>query len=183
LGRRELRIAGFGGQGVVLSGQIIGQAVVVYDQKYATFTQNYGPESRGGSCTAEVVTSEEPVGYPYVVAPNIVILLSQDAYNKYGKTIPEDALIIIDPDLVKPSSEDKHPILTIPANQMARDMGRVVVANVILLGFLAAVSDVVSAEALRQSILATVPRGTGEFNLKAFEAGNKYGLEHSKMSS
>jgi 2-oxoglutarate ferredoxin oxidoreductase subunit gamma len=183
LGRRELRIAGFGGQGVVLSGQIIGQAVVVYDKKYATFTQNYGPESRGGSCTAEVVTSEEPIGYPYVVTPNIVILLSQDAYNKYGKNIPDNALMVIDPDLVKPAPEDKHRMLTIPANQMARDMGRVVVANVILLGFLAAVSDIVSAEALRQSILGTVPKGTGEFNLRAFEAGNKYGLEHSKMSS
>ncbi len=177
MGRRELRIAGFGGQGVVLSGQIIGQAVVVYDKKYATFTQNYGPESRGGSCTAEVVTSEEPVGYPYVVDPDIVIILSQDAYNKYGKNLPDDALMIIDPDLVKTAPANKHRILTIPANQMARDMGRVVVANVILLGFLAAVSDIVSPEALRQSILATVPKGTGEFNLKAFETGYKYGLE------
>jgi 2-oxoglutarate ferredoxin oxidoreductase subunit gamma len=179
LGRRELRIAGFGGQGVVLSGQIIGQAVVVYDKKYATFTQNYGPESRGGSCTAEVVTSEDPIGYPYVVTPDIMILLSQDAYNKYGQVNSGDTSIIIDPDLVKPAAEDKHVMLTIPANQMARDMGRVVVANVILLGFLASISDIVSAEALRQSILATVPRGTGEFNLKAFEAGYKYGLEHS----
>jgi 2-oxoglutarate ferredoxin oxidoreductase subunit gamma len=183
LGRRELRIAGFGGQGVVLSGQIIGQAVVVYDKKYATFTQNYGPESRGGSCTAEVVTAENPIGYPYVVTPDIVILLSQDAYNKYGQAISDSALIIIDPDLVKTSPEDKHRMLTIPANQMARDMGRVVVANVILLGFLAAVSDIVSAEALRQSILATVPKGTGEFNLRAFEAGNKYGLEHNPSKS
>ena len=177
MGRRELRISGFGGQGVVLAGQIIGQAVAVYDKKYATFTQNYGPESRGGSCTAEVVISEDPVGYPYVVAPDIVILLSQDAYNKYGKDVPGGALEIVYPDLVKPAPEDRHPMLSIPANQMARDMGRAVVANVILLGFLAAVSDVVSAEALRQSILSTVPRGTGEFNLKAFEAGHKYGME------
>jgi 2-oxoglutarate ferredoxin oxidoreductase subunit gamma len=183
LGRRELRIAGFGGQGVVLSGQIIGQAVVVYDKKYATFTQNYGPESRGGSCTAEVVTSEEPVGYPYVVNPDVIILLSQDAYHKYAKTIPENAQVIIDPDLIKLAPDDKHRVLTIPANQMARDMGRVVVANVILLGFLAAVSDIVSAGALRQSILATVPKGTGDFNLKAFEAGNKYGMEHRHASN
>jgi 2-oxoglutarate ferredoxin oxidoreductase subunit gamma len=183
LGRREIRIAGFGGQGVVLAGQIVGQAVAVYDKQYATFTQNYGPEARGGSCTAEVVTSQEPIGYPYVVNPNVVAILSQDAYHKYGKNLPEDTLFIVDPDLVKPDPADKHARLTIPANQMARDMGRVVVANIILLGFLAAVSDVVSSEALRQSILVTVPRGTGEFNLKAFEAGFKYGLEHGKRSN
>ncbi len=177
MGRRELRIAGFGGQGVVLSGQIIGQAVAIYDKKYAAFTQSYGPESRGGSCAAEVVTSEESIGYPYVVTPDVTILLSQDAYNKYWNATNDDALVIIDPDLVKPAPEDKHRMLTIPANRMARDMGRVVVANVILLGFLAAVSDIVSSEALRQSILATVPKGTGEFNLQAFEAGNKYGQE------
>jgi 2-oxoglutarate ferredoxin oxidoreductase subunit gamma len=183
LGRKEIRIAGFGGQGVVLAGQIVGQAVAVYDKKFATFTQNYGPEARGGSCTAEVVTSEEAIGYPYVVSPNIVVILSQDAYNKYGKGLPEETQLIIDPDLVKPDPADKHEKLTVPANQMARDLGRVVVANIILLGFLAAVSDVVSAEALRQSVVATVPRGTGDFNLKAFEAGYNYGQERGRRSS
>jgi 2-oxoglutarate ferredoxin oxidoreductase subunit gamma len=183
LGRLEIRIAGFGGQGVVLAGQIVGQAVAVYDKKFAAFTQNYGPEARGGSCTAEVVTSEETIGYPYVVDPDILIILSQDAYNKYGKNLPEKTVFIVDPDLVKPEVNDKHPRFSIPANQMARDLGRVVVANIILLGFLAAVSDVVSPEALRQSVLATVPKGTGEFNLKAFEAGYKYGLDHSKRSN
>jgi 2-oxoglutarate ferredoxin oxidoreductase subunit gamma len=179
LGRQELRIAGFGGQGVVLAGQIIGQAVAIYDKKYASFTQNYGPESRGGSCTAEVVTSENPIGYPYVVAPNIVVILSQDAYKKYGSDVPKDSLVVIESDLVKPAVDDKRPMLSIPATQIARDMGRVVVANVVLLGFLAAVSDLVSTEGLRKSLLATVPKGTGDFNLKAFEAGYKYGQEHN----
>ena len=181
MGRQELRIAGFGGQGVVLAGNIIGQAVAIYDKKYASFTQNYGPESRGGSCTAEVVTSEEPIGYPYVVAPNLVVILSQDAYKKYGSDVPKNATIVIDPDLVKPAADDKRPMLTVPATRMARDMGRAVVANVVLLGFLASVSDIVSTEALRQSLLATVPRGTGDFNLKAFESGYKYGQEHNPL--
>ncbi len=182
MGRREIRIAGFGGQGVVLAGNIVGQAVAVYDKQFAAFTQNYGPEARGGSCTAEVVAAEEPIGYPYLTRPQIVVILSQDAYNKYGKDLPAETQLIIDPDLVKPDPSEKHPYLTIPTNRMAREMGRVVVANIILLGFLAAVSDFVSAEALRKSVLASVPKGTGEFNMKAFELGYKYGLEHGKRS-
>ena len=180
MGRRELRIAGFGGQGVVLAGQIVGQAVAVYDKQFAAFTQNYGPEARGGSCTAEVVAAEEPIGYPYLTNPQLVVIISQDAYSKYGKDISTDTQFIIDPDLVKPDIQEKHEYLTIPANRMARELGRVVVANIILLGFLAAVSNFVSAEALRKSVLASVPKGTGEFNMKAFELGYKYGLEHGK---
>jgi 2-oxoglutarate ferredoxin oxidoreductase subunit gamma len=182
LSRRELRIAGFGGQGVVLAGNIVGQAIAVYDNQFAAFTQNYGPEARGGSCTAEVVASEEPIGYPYLTDPKIVVILSQDAYTKYGKNLPADTQLIIDPDLVKPDASDNHAYLTIPTNRLAREMGRVVVANIILLGFLAAVNNFVSAEALRKSVLATVPKGTGEFNMKAFELGFKYGLEHGKKS-
>jgi 2-oxoglutarate ferredoxin oxidoreductase subunit gamma len=182
LGRREIRIAGFGGQGVVLAGNIVGQAAAVYDKQYAAFTQNYGPEARGGSCTAEVVAAEEPIGYPYLTKPQIVVILSQDAYTKYGKDLPAETQLIIDPDLVKPEPSQTHPYLTVPSNRMAREMGRVVVANIILLGFLAAVSDFVSVEALRKSVLASVPRGTGELNMKAFDLGYKYGQEHGKQS-
>jgi 2-oxoglutarate ferredoxin oxidoreductase subunit gamma len=183
LGRRELRIAGFGGQGVVLAGQIVGQAVAVYDKQFAAFTQNYGPEARGGSCTAEIVAAEEPIGYPYLTKPTLVVILSQDAYNKYGKNLSEDTQLIIDPDLVKPDPEQKHKYLIIPTNRIAREMGRVVVANIVLLGFLASVSNFVSAEALKKSVLATVPKGTGEFNMKAFETGFKYGQEQAKRSN
>lgn len=181
MGRTEIRIAGFGGQGIVLSGQIIGQAASIHDDKFATFTQSYGPESRGGSCTAEVVASDEPISYPYVLSPQVLIILSQEAYAKYGRNNSQGTLVIIDSDLVKPDSSHNPPPLSIPATRMARDMGRAVVANIIMLGFLVAVSDVVSPEALRKSILASVPEGTGEFNIKAFELGYNYGLEHRKQ--
>ena len=182
LSRREIRIAGFGGQGVVLSGQILGQAACIHDKEFATLTQSYGPEARGGYCTAEVVVSDEPIGYPYVVNPEVLVILSQEAYTKYGKDAPAEALIIIDPDMVKPESRHGSKLLSIPATQMAKDMGRVVVANVIMLGFLAAVSNLVSAEALLESILASVPKGTEELNTKAFNMGYEYGLEHGKRS-
>ena len=182
LGRRELRIAGFGGQGVVLAGHIIGQAASVYDKGFATFSQNYGPEARGGSCTAEVVISDEPISYPYLNTPQVLVILSQEAFTKYGRDIPPGTQVIIDPDLVKTDASQQGRFLTIPANRMAREMGRVAVANTILLGFLASVSDLVSPEALRKSILASAPKGTGELNMKAFELGYSYGIEHAKRS-
>jgi len=175
LGRREIRIAGFGGQGVVLSGQIVGKAAAVHDGGFATFTQSYGPEARGGACTAEVVVSDEPIDYPYVTNPRVQIILSQAAYAKYGRELPADAITIVDPDLVKLDPDHDPPPLSIPATRMAREMGRVVVANIIMLGFLAATSDLISSEALKASVLSSVPKGTEEFNSKAFGLGHDYG--------
>ena len=182
MGRVEIRISGFGGQGIILTGQIIGQAASIYDDGFATFSQSYGPESRGGSCTAEVVISNEPIDYPYVQNPQVLIILSQEAYAKYVNNLPKGTLVIIDSDLVKPGASHNTAPISIPATRMAREMGRAVVANIIMLGFLAAVSDLVSVEALRKSILASVPEGTGEFNMKAFESGYDYGLKHRNRS-
>jgi 2-oxoglutarate ferredoxin oxidoreductase subunit gamma len=178
LSRRELRIAGFGGQGVVLAGQIVGQAIAVYDKKFAAFTQSYGPEARGGSCTAEVVAADAPIGYPYLTAPQIVVALSQDAYNKYARNLAPQTQLVVDADLVKPDPAENHAFMAVPANRLAREMGRPVVSNIILLGFLAAVSDFVSVDALRQSVLASVPKGTGDLNMKAFETGYQFGSQN-----
>jgi len=178
--RFEIRIAGFGGQGVILSGQIVGKAASVYDKGFATMTQSYGPEARGGSCTAEVVISQEPIDYPYVTFPQVIVILAQEAYTKFGRNPPADVLVIIDPDLVNPDPFQNPMPLSVPATRMAQEMGRTVVANIIVLGFLSAVSSLVSVEALRKAVLASVPEGTGEFNLKAFDLGRTYGLEHER---
>lgn len=181
--RTEIRISGAGGQGIVLAGQILGQAASLYEKgKSATLTQSYGPEARGGSCSAEVVISNESVGYPYVISPQVLVVMSQEAYNKYTQNLSPRTLVVLDQDLVKPAPTDNLKILSIPATNLAREMGRVVVANIIMLGFVAAVSDVVSAKALKESILATVPEGTGEFNIKAFTTGYEYGQKHGKKS-
>ena len=90
----------------------------------------------------------------------------------------KDILIIIDSDLVNPDPDSAHIPLSVPANRLARELGRAMVANIIALGFLAAVSDLVSPEALKKSILSSVPKGMGDFNMKAFEMGYGYGLEH-----
>jgi 2-oxoglutarate ferredoxin oxidoreductase subunit gamma len=177
--RKEIRIAGFGGQGVVMSGNIIGKAASVFSEGHAVMTQNYGPESRGGSCTAEVIASGEPIDYPYVTSPQVQIILSQEAYTKYGKKAPAGTLLLIDSELVKPDPKQQPQPLAIPASRMAlEEIGRPVVANIIMLGFLAANSDAISAEALKNAVLDSVPAGTEEINTRAFELGYNYGTEH-----
>jgi len=178
--RKEIRIAGFGGQGIVLSGHIVGKAASIYDKGFATLTQSYGPESRGGSCRAEVIISDVPVDYPYVVNPQVQIILSQEAYTEYGRNAPPGTLVIVDSDLVKIDPSQNPEPLSIPASRMAQDLGRAVVANIIMLGSLAAIRDIVSYEALKNSILDSIPQGTESFNMKAFELGYDYGIEHGR---
>jgi 2-oxoglutarate ferredoxin oxidoreductase subunit gamma len=182
LTRKELRIAGFGGQGVVLAGQIVGHAASIFDRGYATLTQSYGPEARGGSCAAEVVISDEPISYPYVLKPQVMVILAQEAYHKYVDDDPLETMVIIDPDRVKiePSSHLKP--LSIPATHMAQEIGRPVVANIIVLGFLAAVSDLVTSEGLKKAVMDSVPKGTEELNAKAFDLGYQYGLAHGQRN-
>lgn len=179
MARKEIRIAGFGGQGVVLSGNIIGKAASIFTEGHAVLTQNYGPESRGGSCTTEVVISDEPIDYPYVTNPQVQIILSQEAYTKYGQKAPPGTLVIVDSGLVKVNPKQKPQPLAIPASRMAlEEIGRSVVANIITLGFLAARSNAVSSEALKKAVLDSVPAGTEDINTRAFELGFNYGIEH-----
>lgn len=178
--RKEIRIAGFGGQGIVLSGSIVGKAASIYENGFAVLTQSYGPESRGGSCRAEVIASDVPIGYPYVVSPQVQIILSQEAYNEYGQNAPPGTLVIVDSDLINVDPSQNPKPLSIPASRMAQELGRPVVANIVMLGFLAAKSDIVSFEALRKSVLDSIPAGTESFNMKAFELGYNYDIEHDR---
>ncbi len=176
MSRTEIRLAGFGGQGIILSGYIIGKAAAIYDKKEATFTQSYGPESRGGACSAQVIVSDEPVHYPHLISPSILVVMSQEAYNKYVPTLRDGALLIVDEDLVETGDlAGDVELLSVPATRLAEELGRKIVANIVMLGFFAAVTDVVSVESLREAVRTSVPKGTEELNLKAFEKGHEYG--------
>ncbi len=94
MSKTEIRLAGFGGQGIVLLGNIIGKAASIYNKQYAALTQSYGPESRGGSCRAEVIISGAPIEYPYISNPQIQVILSQEAYNEFGANAPEGTLLL-----------------------------------------------------------------------------------------
>jgi 2-oxoglutarate ferredoxin oxidoreductase subunit gamma len=177
MNRTEIRLSGFGGQGIILAGLIVGKAASLFDGKNATFTQAYGPEARGGSCSAQLVITDEAGAYPYVSNPSVVVAMSQEAYTKYASQAGDDVQVIIDEDLVKPDEEQKDRILTVPATRIAQELGRSAVANIVMLGFLAAVTDLTSVEAMQKSVLDSVPKGTEELNTNAFERGYECGKE------
>jgi 2-oxoglutarate ferredoxin oxidoreductase subunit gamma len=181
MSRKEIRLSGFGGQGIIKTGYIIGEAVSIHDGKNATFTQSYGPESRGGAAAAQVVISDEPISYPHVIDPAILVVMSQGAYNKYVPAFRRDGLLIIDEDLAETDeAAEGVRILSIPATRLAEELGRKIVANVVMLGFLTAVTDLASVEAMKKAVLSSVPKGTEELNLKAFERGYVYGQQVKK---
>ncbi len=178
MNRLEVRLSGFGGQGIIRSGEIIGKAAVLYDGRFATFTQSYGPESRGGACAAQVAIADDPVelSYPHVVDPSVLVVMSQGGYNKYVPDFRRDGLLIIDEDLVElDEAAEGLEMLKVPATRLAEEIGRRIVANVVMLGFVAAVTDIASPEAIRQAVLSSVPKGTEELNERAFDAGFEYG--------
>ncbi|MDD4858910.1 MAG: 2-oxoacid:acceptor oxidoreductase family protein [Dehalococcoidales bacterium] len=175
--REEIVLGGFGGQGIILAGSIVGKAAAIFNGENATLTQDYGPEARGGACRAQVVVSDGPISYPYVDNPAVLVVMSQEAYEKYSAGLKPEVPLLIDEDLVKLKKTKKHKVYAIPSTRFARELGREAVANIVMVGFLAAVSNIVPSEAMKQSVLDSVPKGTEELNTKAFERGYNYGRE------
>jgi 2-oxoglutarate ferredoxin oxidoreductase subunit gamma len=173
---KEVVITGFGGQGIILAGFILGKAAAIGDHKESTLIQSYGPESRGGSCSAQVVISDEMIHYPYITHPDILVCMSQSGYDKLVGQIKEKGTLIIDQDLVNPFQKCKSDFFSIPATHMAEELGRTMMANIIMLGFLTAVTHVVSMDSAAKAVEESVPKGTEELNKQAFAKGCDYGL-------
>lgn len=167
--RTEIRIAGFGGQGVALAGVILGKALTIYSDYEAVMTQSYGPEARGGASSANLIISDAPIDYPFVLKPDILVALSQEAYTLYRPDAKKGALLIIEEDLVIPNNSDTP--YCIPATRLAEDLGRRVVTNVVMVGFFTAVTGLLTRDAVERSIEETVKPKTLPLNLKAFEVG------------
>jgi len=166
----RVRFAGFGGQGVVLSGFILGRAACLHAGKNAAMTQNYGPESRGGACSADVVVEDGEIAVPVFEQPDILVLLSQEAASKNASWIAGSKIVLIDEDLVQIEGEDGR-ILKAPFTRMATSLGRRIVANIVMLGCLTARSGIVPPGAMEEAIRTSVPAKTIDLNLKAFRAG------------
>lgn len=178
MARTEIKVGGFGGQGVILSGYIIGRAASIYDNKHATMIQAFGPEARGSACSAQVIVSSEPIAYPYIVSPEIMIVMSQEAYTKFTPELAPGGVLITEEELVQPHNlrkDIKH--FSIPATRIAEELGKKLVVNIVMMGFLTAVTDMVGRKAMEQAVLASVPKGTEELNTKAFQKGYEYGVE------
>ena len=173
----EIRIAGFGGQGVILSAIVLGKAASIYENGFATMTQNFGPEARGGACSAQLVVSDSPVLYPYVTQPDILVIMSQEAYNRFAHDLKPGGLLIVEEDLVRVSNlnRDKK-VYSIPATRFAEDLGKRMVLNSVMVGFFTAITQLLSADAVRKAVADSVPASFRELNLKAFEKGFDYGV-------
>jgi len=174
----EIRFSGFGGQGIIRQGLILGKALSLYDNKFATMTQSFGPEARGSACSSQVVVSDERVLYPYVTKPEVLVAMSQEAYEKYEPELREGGTLIIDSDLVrlKPSKRNIK-IYSIPSTRFAEEIGNRIYANLVMLGFFAAVTKIVTPEAIKKALPGLVPSRYLETNIKAFDRGYNYGLE------
>ena len=173
----EIRIAGFGGQGVILSAIILGKAASVYENGFATMTQNFGPEARGGACSAQLVVSDSPVLYPYTTEPDIMVIMSQEAYNRFAPELKPGGMLIIEEGLVRVSNLRGDPrVYAIPATRLAEELGKRMVLNSVMVGFFTAVTKLLNADAVRKSVADSVPPSFRELNLKAFDRGHEYGL-------
>ncbi len=173
---KEILIAGFGGQGIVLIGSILGKAATIHELKHATMIQAYGPEARGGSCSSQVIISEEEILFPYVQQPQVLMCMSQEGFEKNIASLSPGGLLIWDTDLVETRDLDPHWVAYhIPATRFAEKLGNKMMANIVMLGFFSAVSDLVQLDSLRKAVSSSVPSRSREANAKAFDRGHEYG--------
>jgi len=176
MSRTEIKIGGMGGQGVILSGYILGRAASIFSDKHATMIQAFGPEARGSACSSQIIIDKDLIDYPYIIAPNIMVILSQEAYNKFVPELADGGILITDEELVNPTSlrkDIKH--FSIPATRIAEDLSKKMVINIVIMGFFTSITKLLDVESMRQAVLASVPKGTEELNVKAFNAGFEYG--------
>ncbi|MFZ1107012.1 MAG: 2-oxoacid:acceptor oxidoreductase family protein [Rhodomicrobium sp.] len=174
----EIKFSGFGGQGIVRCALITGKAVSLYDDKFASMTQSFGPEARGGACQSQLIVSESRVLYPYCTLPHVLIALSQEAYDKYEPGLGDGGILIIEEELVKPTGDPKRvKLYPIPATRFAEELGNRLFANLVVLGFFTAVTGVVTADAMKKALPGLVPDRFLAANLKAFDKGYQHGLD------
>lgn len=175
---KEIRIAGFGGQGVILSAHILGRAAALNQGGYATMTQNYGPEARGGAASAALVISDEPILYPYLTRPDVLVVMSQEAYTRFTPELSEDGVLLVEEDLVRLDSlPGGRRVYGIPATRIAEELGKKMVLNVVMVGFLCAITGAVERDACRLAVEDSVPERFRALNLAAFDRGIEYGRD------
>jgi 2-oxoglutarate ferredoxin oxidoreductase subunit gamma len=168
--RYEIRLSGSGGQGLILMGIILAEAIGIYDGKYVAQTQSYGPEARGGSSKSEVVVSDEEIDYPKAMKLDLLLAMNQKSCDEFYPDLKPDGLLIVDSTFVAQLPTPK--VFRIPFTRMAREtFKKEVVANIIALGALSQLSPIVTPKAIESAVLARVPRGTEKLNRDALRAG------------
>jgi 2-oxoglutarate ferredoxin oxidoreductase subunit gamma len=172
MSRYELRFSGAGGQGLITAGIIMAKAASIYEGKQAVQSQSYGPEARGGSSKSEVIISEEPIDYPKVTHCDALLAMTQEACNKYIHDLKEGGILLVDSDLVKNLPKGNFRKVSFPIIHTARvDVGREIVANIVALGAMVALTGAVSRENAERAVVSSVPEAFIELNRKAFNMG------------
>jgi len=172
--KKEILITGFGGQGIVLAGTIVGKSAALGDRRESTLIQSYGPESRGGACSAQVIIDDRKIHYPYVRAADVLVCMSQSGYEKFLPMLRPEGMLIVDQDLVKPG-DCPFDHYAVPATRIDEAMGRTMIANIVMTGFFGSVTGIISRKALENVTTKSVPRGTEELNLNALRKGWDFG--------
>ncbi len=170
----QISLCGFGGQGIVLASVILGTAVVTKGNLYAVQTQSYGSEARGGQCQAELIVDRRPVASPVSDAKDILVCLFQDAYNRYIPTVKKEGMLVIDPGLVTNPDRNVERTFEVPATEIAVGLGNRMAANMVVLGFLAEATGIVTLEDLKAVAADHVSERFRELNMKAIDAGAAY---------
>jgi 2-oxoglutarate ferredoxin oxidoreductase subunit gamma len=167
--RVEIRLAGMGGQGMVLAGMILADAAI-RDGRNAVQSQGYGPEARGGASRSEVVISDGEIDYPEVIQTDILLCMSQEACDRYYGNLKKSGLLIVDTGYVKrtPTAQVVGCEFTAWALETT---GREVTASVLALAFLVGLTDLVSRSSLEAAVAGRTPPGTAETNLQAMARG------------
>ncbi len=167
----ELRLAGSGGQGVILATVILAEAAILAG-KYTAQSQAYGPEARGGSCKAEVLISEAPIGFTKVQKPTFLMVLTQKALDDYGHDLPENCVVLADESLKIPQELNLPHLIQLPILRTAQEkVGKAMTANIVAVGAINALLGLVSQDVLREAVMLHVPKGTEALNARALEAG------------
>lgn len=176
--RTEFRLAGSGGQGMILAGIILAEAAGVHEDYHVVQTQSYGPESRGGASRAEVVVAPEPIDYPKVTRPDVLLCLTGEACRRYARDLAAGGLLIVDASLGVEVPPVDGRVLALPILKVAREeLGREIVANIVALGAIVELTGVVSFSSLEAAVLARVPRGTADLNRQALARGRRLARE------
>jgi len=136
--------------------------------------QSFGPEARGSACSATLIVSDQPVLYPYVTRPGILVVMSAEGYDKYRDELKDDGVLVYEENLVRPRFKDGQKAFGVPSTRIAESLGRTIVQNIVMVGFFSEVTGIVPRETMRKAVKASVPSGTEELNLKAFDAGVAY---------
>jgi 2-oxoglutarate ferredoxin oxidoreductase subunit gamma len=178
-GRVEVRLAGTGGQGLVLAGLILAEAAGLFDGRQVVQTQVYGPESRGGACRTDVIIDVQAIDYPKATAPHALLVMSADAWKRYGGSVRPGGTVLYDAALGRPVPTPGARLIGLPLTAVAREqLGRAIVANIVGLGALVALTDVVSREALERAVSRRAPRGSEALNRRAVAAGWELAAPH-----